>query len=103
MSKNFGIGRAVEYLKSGYKVQRPSWNGAGMWIVMMDELKLPPYSTQDTSRKVNDRTAKHIGEDTEFHSMPYIAMWNAQGKWQPGWVCNQSDLLATDWQLVKET
>lgn len=94
------IGWAVKQMQNGKKVRRAGWNGKGMWIVLMTELKLPPYSTQDTRLKVNDRTAKYIGEDTEFHSQPYIAMWTAQGKWQPGWLCSQPDLLATDWELA---
>ncbi len=92
---------ALQKLKEGFKLQRSGWNGKGMWIVMMDALDLPPFSDQTTNRKVNDRTAKWIGEDTPFHSEPYIAMWNAQGTWQPGWLCSQADMLAEDWQIVE--
>jgi hypothetical protein len=95
-----GIGWAVKQMQDGRKVRRKGWNGKGVWIVLMPELSLPPYSTQGILRKVNDRTAKHIGEDTEFHSHPYIAMWTAGGTWQPGWVCSQADLLAVDWELA---
>lgn len=96
------FGQALDNLKVGNKIAREGWNGKGMWLVMMDELKLPPYSTQDTARKVNDRTAKWIGEDAEFHSMKYIAMWNARGKWQPGWLPSQEDLFAEDWTVLKK-
>lgn len=51
-----------------------------MFIVLMDGLKLPSYNTQGTEKKVNDRTAKFIGEDTSLDSQPYIAMYTAQGK-----------------------
>lgn len=94
------IGWAVKQMWNGEKIRRTGWNGKGMFIVLMPELNLPPYNTQDTARKVNDRTAKHIGEDTPLESQPYIAMWTAQGKWQPGWLCSQADLLATDWELA---
>jgi hypothetical protein len=73
------IGQAVEALKLGMKVARSGWNGKGMWIVLMPELSLPPYSSQEPGAKVNDRTAKHIGPDTPLESQPYIAMWTAQG------------------------
>ncbi len=92
------IGYCLRMLREGRKMRRAGWNGKGMWIVLMPELILPPFSTQGTDRKVNDRTAKHIGEDTPFESQPYIAMWTAQGKWQPGWLCSQNDLLASDWE-----
>lgn len=94
------IGWAVKQMWDGAKVRRRGWNGRGMFIVLMPRLQLPPYSTQDTSRKVNDRTAKHIGEDTPLDSQPYIAMWTAQQLWQPGWLCSQADLLAVDWELA---
>lgn len=98
--ESMDFGDAIRALKAGHKVRRAGWNGAGMWVVMMGELKLPPYSDQTTNRKVNDRTAVHIGADTPFHSLSYLAMWTAQGKWQPGWLASQADMLAEDWQLA---
>jgi hypothetical protein len=92
------IGWAVKEMMGGRKVRRAGWNGKGMFIVYMPELNLPPFNSQLPGAKVNDRTAKHIGEDTPLESQPYIAMWTAQGKWQPGWLCSQADLLATDWE-----
>lgn len=92
------IGWAVWQMREGKKVRRAGWNGKGMWLVLMPELSLPPFSSQQPGAKVNDRTAKHIGVDTPLDSQPYIAMWTAQGKWQPGWLCSQADLLATDWE-----
>jgi hypothetical protein len=94
------FGQAIEALKDGKKVARDGWNGKGMWVVLMPALLLPPYSTSDTARKVNDRTAKWIGEDTPLDCQPYIAMWTAEQKWQPGWLASQADILAEDWQEV---
>lgn len=94
------FGQALNCLKNGEKVAREGWNGKGMWIVLMPELNLPPHNSQSPGAKVNDRTAKHIGADTPLHSQPYIAMWTAQGTWQPGWLASQADLLAEDWSVV---
>lgn len=94
------FGKAIEALKLGSKVAREGWNGKGQWVVMMPSLYLPPYNTQEPGAKVNDRTAKHIGPDTPLDSQPYFAIWNAQGKWQPGWVPSTSDVLAEDWEIV---
>ena len=94
------IGFAVDAMRSGHKVRRAGWNGKGMWVVMMPSLSLPSFNTQEPGPRVNDRTAKHIGPDTPLDSQPYIAMWTAAGQWQPGWLCSQADLLATDWELV---
>lgn len=94
------IGWAVKQMWNGDKVRRSGWNGKGMFIVLMPRLELPPYNTQDTAKKVNDRTAKWIGEDKPLDCQPYIAMFTADQKWQPGWVCSQSDLLAVDWEVA---
>lgn len=99
---NLDIGNAVAFMRRGYKVRRAGWNGKNMWIVLMPALSLPPHSSQEPGAKVNDRTAKHIGVNTPLESQPYIALWTADQKWQPGWVCSQADLLATDWQVVKD-
>lgn len=94
------FGQALEALKLGSKVAREGWNGKGMWIVLMPSLSLPPHSSQAPGAKVNDRTAKHIGEDTPLESQPYIAMWTADQKWQPGWLASQADILAEDWSII---
>lgn len=95
------FGQAIEAAKRGIKVSRNGWNGKDMFVVLMPELKLPPHSSQEPGAKVNDRTAKHIGDDTPLHSLPYFAMFTAQKKWQPGWLASQSDMLAEDWFIVE--
>jgi hypothetical protein len=95
------FGQAIELLKRGSKVYRSGWNGKGQWVVLMPELKLPPFNSQEPGAKVNDRTAKHIGPNTPLESQPYMALWTAQGKWQPGWVPSTSDCLAEDWYVLE--
>lgn len=100
MTDSNGIGWAVKQMRNGDKVRRAGWNGKGMFIVIMPELRLPPHSSQEPGAKVNDRTAKHIGPDAPLNSRPYVALHNAAGEWQPGWVCSQADLLAMDWEIA---
>lgn len=94
------FGQAIEAAKQGMRIQRAGWNGKGMFVALMPALKLPPYSSQAPGAKVNDRTAKFIGNDTPLDSQPYFAMWTATGQWQPGWLASQADMLADDWQIV---
>lgn len=94
------FGGAIFMLKQGKKVARKGWNGKNMWIVLMDGMTLPPFNSQSQGKKVNDRTAKIIGEDTPLETLPYIAMWTADGKWLPGWLASQTDMLADDWIVV---
>lgn len=99
--ETFGFDEAIRRLKAGGKLSRAGWNGKNMFIVVMPALYLPPFNTQGTARKVNDRTAKWIGEDQPLDCQPYIAMYNAQKQWIPGWVASQSDLLSDDWMEVE--
>ena len=96
------FGYALQAMREGLKVSRSGWNGKDMWIVLMPELSLPPFSSQAPGAKVNDRTAKHIGENTPLESQPYFTMWTAKKQWQPGWLASQADMLADDWDTVKE-
>ena len=95
------FGHAIEAAKKGHKIARQGWNGKNMFVVYMPPLYLPPFNTQGTERKVNDRTAKWIGEDKPLDCQPYFAMYNAQGQWIPGWVASQSDMLSDDWMIVE--
>lgn len=98
--RSMNFGDALEALKQGKKLQRAGWNGKGMWIVLMPALYLPPASSELTPR-VNERTARHIGQDTPLDSQPYLVMWTASQQWQPGWLASQADMLAEDWQVVE--
>ena len=94
------FGQAIRVMKKGSKVARNGWNGKGMFIVYMEPLNLPAFSTQGTEKKVNDRTAKWIGKDTPLEVLPYFAMYTADGKWLPGWLASQTDMLAEDWMVI---
>jgi len=95
------FGHAIEAAKKGLKIARRGWNGKNMFVVYMPPMWLPPHSSQEPGAKVNDRTAKHIGEDTPLDCQPYFAMRNAQEQWIPGWLASQSDMLASDWIVVE--
>lgn len=97
------FGEALEALNAGKKVARQAWGNMGTanaWIVLMPPLSLPPHSSQEPGPKVNERTARFIGEDTPLDSQPYFASLDAQGKWNPGWIPTQADILGEDWVIV---
>ena len=95
------FGLAIEAAKLGAKIKRAGWNGKNQWVVLMPELRLPPYSSQEPGAKVNDRTAKYIGEDTPLYCCPYFVIYTEQKVWQPGWLASQTDMLAEDWEVVE--
>ena len=102
ITSGLSFGHAIEAAKKGSKIARRKWNGKDMFVVYMPPLALPPYNTADTSRKVNDRTAKFIGEDQPLNCQPYFAMFNAQKEWIPGWLASQSDMLDDDWYILED-
>jgi len=94
------FGHAIEAARKGLKIARKGWNGKGMFVVMQPAMELPPFNTQGTARKVNDRTAKFIGEDAPLDCPPYFCMYSADKKWICGWLASQTDMLADDWEVL---
>lgn len=99
-SSCFGFSQALFFLKSGSRVCRRTWAG-GNFVVVMPALNLPPYNTQGTERKVNDRTAKWIGVENALDCQAYFAIYDATtNEWQPGWLPSTKELFAEDWMMV---
>jgi hypothetical protein len=88
------FGLAIEALKKGKKVSRKGWNGKNMWLCYM-----PPVLID--AGIVNGRSRKFLGEGKDLDCQGYIVMYTAQGKWQPGWLASQADMLSEDWMIVE--
>jgi hypothetical protein len=71
------IGWAVKQLHNGYRLRRAGWNGKNMYL----ELQVPDKHSKMT--------------------LPYVYMFTAQGDLVP-WLCSQTDLLATDWEVAMQ-
>lgn len=84
------IGKAIERMQDGEKVARSGWNGKNMFLYYVPEGKYPART---------DVAKKEWGEDGLVPYQPYIAMKTVQGTVVP-WLCSQTDLLATDWEIV---
>jgi hypothetical protein len=76
------IGEAVYQLKLGKRVGRAGWNGKGMQLL---------YAGGGTF-KTDD---KDVGA-----MLPHVVMKTVTGDFVP-WLCSQTDLLATDWEVVQ--
>lgn len=77
------FGQALEALKAGSRVSRAGWNGKGMWLTLL-------RPGVEMARSVG-------GPDGDLSLDPCIAMRTAGGTLQPGWLANQADMLAEDW------
>jgi hypothetical protein len=86
-----GIGWAVKQMHNGSLVGRSGWNGKGMFLFLVPGSRF----------KVNRAPLNVIfPEGTEIDYRPHVDMKTADGQIVP-WVCSQSDLLATDWEIVQ--
>ena len=79
---NHDIGWAVAQMKAGKKVCRPGWNGKKMWVTIL-------------KADVFERAFGY----TDYEDC--IVMRTATGRYQPGWLASQPDLLAEDWELAE--
>lgn len=79
------IGWAVQQLRNGAHIRRAGWNGKHMHYLEGAEDFL-----------IGDGVFKGQRRQVE----PYVCLYTAQNTHQPGWVCSQADLLATDWELA---
>ena len=70
-----GIGWAIKQMQNGSSVTRHGWNGPGQHL----QLQVPDSMSKMTS--------------------PYVYLRTAQGNLVP-WLPSQTDLLATDWEIV---
>lgn len=93
------FGEAISKLQAGYKVARSGWNGKGMFIIQAGGYIVP----KDNLRPGGPITKEFLesrGVD-EMIIQPHFDMWTAQNQYQTGWLASQSDMQATDWELVK--
>lgn len=90
-----GIGAAVAALKAGHRVARRGWNGKGMWLSLTPGNHIPAHWFWSK----HNRDFAEAAPDKHVEVLPYVTMKTADDKIVP-WTCNQSDLLADDWEVL---
>ena len=84
------IGWAVKEMQNGSRVRRAGWNGKGMFVFLVPGSRF----------EVNRPPLLGIYEaGTVIDYCPHVDMRTADGRIVP-WLCSQTDLLATDWELA---
>lgn len=84
---------ALRAVKTGRRVARAGWNGAGMWIFLVPGSEI----IVDPSRPIGQVAPELSGLRAVYR--PHVDMWTADGEFVP-WQATQSDLLADDWEVV---
>jgi hypothetical protein len=88
-----GIGWAVKTMQDGERVRRTGWNGKNMYLFLV------PGSTFTVTadRPMGRACPEMVGKEISYHA--HVDIRTTQGDVVP-WLCSQSDLLATDWELA---
>lgn len=84
------FGDALAALKSGAKVARSGWNGAGMFVYLVPAASYPVQTGAAKS---------HFGEGSMVPYRAYLALKTAQDD-VATWAPSGSDALAEDWAIV---
>lgn len=110
-------GQALEQVKQGKLAARKGWNGKGMFIFMrpadelhidmlIDKVKSLPQSVKDYFLKdVLDDSGNRIypaAEEDKVKFTAYLCMKAADGTIVNGWLASQTDMLASDWDILPE-
>ena len=83
------FGEAIIAMRKGKKLQRKGWNGKGQYIELAKNI-----SYLNTADEIINCNHENIGNCA-------IAFVGTSGV-QMGWLASQADMLADDWQIVKE-
>ena len=83
------FGDAIKLLKQGKKLQRSGWNGKNQYIELAINI-----SYKNAENEIINVEHENIGNKA-------IAFIGTSGV-QLGWLASQADILAEDWQIVKE-
>lgn len=104
------FGEVLRHLKCGGLAARAGWNGKGM-AIWMEPGSLPADMLLTLGGNVGGVPISHWNDGIEHYlfshgqadtvmCMPRLDMRAANGATITGWLANQTDMLATDWQLL---
>jgi len=93
----FGFDTAIRAIKAGLKVCRQGWNGKGMFIAYIPGAEALPADRFWSGQ--NSAYAEAQGGTATV--LPCITMKTATGEILMGWLASQTDMLATDWEVLE--
>lgn len=87
---------AMRAMKGGARVRRHGWNGKDVWICLGAGLAALP-----ADKFWNEHTKNFAVENGgTAEVLPYIIMKTADNKILMGWLASQSDMLASDYEIL---
>jgi hypothetical protein len=86
-TENMSFDEALEAVKNGKKIARRGWNGKGQYVFLIGGMELTEFVAKN---KFGD------------FSTGVLAIKTSNDVIQVGWVASQTDMLASDWYLLKK-
>lgn len=103
--ENLSFSLALEAMKVGHQMQRAGWNGKGMFVFRTSGRTIPLEEFGNFKNGNSDaiELARNLGthKGNEVVICPHIDMLAADGSIVVGWLASQTDMQATDWQIVQ--
>jgi hypothetical protein len=89
------FGHALHEVRTGSQIARAGWNGKDMYVAYQ-----PGYPD---GIAINANTAQATGrpQGSVCRFLPYLLFRTAQGDFVP-WLASQADVLADDWEIVRQ-
>lgn len=104
MEKNaLTFGEAINAAQFGKRIARSGWNGKNMFVFhrpgdkIFEKDRIASISTLPQTVK-----AFLLSQENPVEFLPYLCMYTADGKIVNGWLASQTDILATDWQILDD-
>ena len=91
------FGWAIKQMQLGHKVCRAGWNGKKMWVALTEGYEAHNCTFNGAAKLLEEEMA---GKTAAIRICPHIDMRAADGTLVIGWLASQTDMLATDWQIV---
>lgn len=95
---NVGFPRALEAcIESKRRIRRIGWNGKGMFVFLHPGSVAAPigFGIEGVPMKLFDR-----GDAGTATRLPSLALRTAHGATVIGWLASQTDMLASDWEVL---
>jgi hypothetical protein len=92
------FGQAIEEARKGKAIARLGWNGKNMWVTVSPGA--PNLPSMQFWSQANREYAENR-PDRCANVLPCFTMRTAQGDILMGWLASQTDMLASDWQVVE--
>ncbi len=87
-------------LDAGKRIRRKGWNGQGMFVFQQADSNIASKDLVEMVSLPEEVRNVLSLEGREIYFTSYYSLWTAQGYVSNGWLPNNIDIRASDWEIV---